>query len=1734
MEWDGRARDPGSTRDRHGAVKQRDYTVTADDRLGEGGPKAKFRDNINAIRVLHQLRQTGDSATPEQQALLVRYVGWGGLPQAFDHRNEEWRDEYLALSSLLDRDDYERARRSTQDAHYTSGVVINGIYKGLQRLGFGGGRVLEPAAGIGHFIGMMPEPMRKTSSVTAIELDPLTSAISKQLYPNAAHLNRGYQDVVIPAGHFDLVVGNPPFGNQSLYDPFHRDLSALSIHNYFLAKSIDKLRAGGLMAVVVSRYFMDAVDGKARERIGGQAHLLAAIRLPNTAFKRNALTEVTTDILFFRKCHAGEVPDMTWTGVAETRDEETGEPITISRYFHDRPEQMAGRLVVSRKMHRDAVDLVPTPGEDLPDAIERRLAALPEKVYGALEAVEQGEAAGKPVLTLADSLKVGAFFVTPEGSLARRLPDLIDKHDYAIVDNKGERTCDRIKALVEVRDVLRGLMSAEQSPTTSDAQLVQLRAKLNGSYDGFVRKFGHISSQANRLAMAEDPEYPLLHALESEYDKGVSAETARRQGVPSRPPTAKKADIFSKRVMGPKREIERVGTAKDALVVSMNESGRVDLARMVQLTSTTEEQLIGELKGLIFHDPKEQAWKTADEYLTGNVKAKLRAAEAAADVDHRYVDNVAALLRVQPANIEPVDIAVQLGSTWVPERVVGDFVGHLLGDVRRRISYQESLGKWLVKIDKPERTVGTVTWGTQSYPANELIEAILTNSSIQVRQEQGTDDHGRPIYRVDDVQTAAANQKADEIRQAFLDWVWEDKARREELATIYNERFNTNVPARYDGSHLELPGSSLGIQLRPSQKDGIWRGIQEGNVLYDHVVGAGKTYVLVGVVMESRRMGLLNKAMLVVPNHLLLQWKDAFSALYPHANVLVAEKSDFQKDSRERLFARIATGNWDAVIVGHSSFKKIGMPEATLAAILEEQVRDLTTAIDRLKHHDGDRVTIKEMEKAKDRMRERLERKADIGAKDRAVTFADLGVDALLVDEAHEFKNLFITTSLSRVSGLGNLSGSEKAFDLFVKCRYLQERNQGRGVYFATGTPISNTIAELYTMQRYMQYDELKARGIVHFDAWASTFGQVVTGWELDATGVSYRLNSRFAKFQNVPELISLYRSFADVVTKTDLDEQARALGTRFPVPKVKGGRPENIVVERSEDQALYMGVQAPVLDADGQPSMRADGNVVKDWNEGSIIWRMENLPKDPGIDNPLKITNDARKAGLDFRLIDPDARDPEGSKVNTAVDRIFGLWEKWRARRGTQLVFCDLSTPKPSRSPTVPASPAATSGGALQSDDDAQEPAVSMDELLAGRSAFSVYDDMRAKLIRRGVPAAEVRFVHEATTDLQKAKMFQEMNRGEISILFASTAKAGAGTNVQRRLVAEHHLDVPWRPSDLEQREGRILRQGNLFYEQDPDGFEVEILRYATKQSYDSRMWQTIEYKAAGIEQFRRGDMLQRVIEDVAGEAANAAEMKAAATGNPLIFLQVKLAADLKKAEALFANHKRNQYALESRVAWLAAADDRADRAAAKWQAEIARRARHETSDFRFKTATSLYGDKDREALMADVLGSMQLAVERRASNLAGQLGRVHVGWYRGFEIEVFARRDQLQFAVKGEALHEPENLRYCVTDKFSVNGFVSRVDNFLQRFEVWRDDAGEARRREQAEHERVCAELAKPFSKQQLLEELRADVRDVMAELKLMQANDAYVSDWRPRSQREGMVEVTSSEPARRCTRP
>ncbi|WP_240202923.1 DEAD/DEAH box helicase family protein [Burkholderia sp. LMG 13014] len=1130
-------------------------------------------------------------------------------------------------------------------------------------MGFNGGRILEPAAGVGHFVGLAPDAVRTSSKFTAVELDPVSADIARHLYPNTTVINRGFQDVTIPEGYFDAFVGNPPFGNQTVYDARHADLSQLSIHNYFVAKSLDKIRPGGVAAFVVSSYFLDAKQPDARELIASKAKLLGAIRLPNNAFRQNALTDVTTDVVFLQRLTDDEQPDLSWTQTVAHADPASNEPFELNRYLAQHPEMMLGTMQLASSAFGPRPTLAPREGEDLAVALRHAIARLPADVYHATVETLPTPAEVEQIDIPLDT-KIGAYFVAADGRIARRLPDLLDEPQYEWVTPKNERAGERIRGLAQIRNELRTLMAAEQSVHTSDETLERHRAHLNRVYDRFVKQYGFISAQANRQAFADDPEYPLLHSLERDYDRGISKDVARATGVEPREPSAKKAAIFTQRVISARRDITHVESARDALVVSMNETGRINLPLMSRLTGKTEDELVTELPNLIYLDPTTRQWMTSEQYLSGNVKEKLRLALDAARGDTRFLQNVDALTRVLPPDIDPVDISVTLGSTWVPAPVVEDFVTHLLGDVRRNVSYQPSLGKWVAKINPSvDRTLMRSRWGTEDIPANTLIENILTGAPIQVRDRVGTDGNGNGIYQVNEERTAAATQKADEIRQAFADWIWTDRDRRESLARLYNDRFNTNLPPRYDGAHLTLPGSSLSVVPRPHQKNAIWRGIQEGTSLFDHVVGAGKTFVCIGTIMESRRMGLMNKPMLVVPNHLLLQWKDAFYEMYPNANILVAEKSDFTKENRQRLFARIATGNWDAVIVAHSSFKKIGMPTETLNAILTEQIDDLTDAVLQMKEENGDRLTIKEMEKARDRMKAKLERAAQTGQKDAAITFDQLGVDALLVDEAHEFKNLFINTSMTRVSGLGNLAGSDKAFDMFVKIRHIQQKNEGRGLFLATGTPISNTIAELYTVQRYMQYDELKRRGIVHFDAWASTFGQVVTGWELDATGVNYRLNSRFAKFQNVPELISLYRSFADVVTKQDLQQQALAAGQRFPIPRMKGGKPQNIVVERSPLQADFMGIQSNVLDSDDKPIYRADGSPVMAWKDGSIIHRMENLPDDPRIDNPLKITNDARKAGLDFRLINPDAADFEGSKTNAAIDRIIDIYQRWDAR---------------------------------------------------------------------------------------------------------------------------------------------------------------------------------------------------------------------------------------------------------------------------------------------------------------------------------------------------------------------------------------------------------------------------------------------------------------------------------------
>lgn len=1110
---------------RHGHRHEpENYRITTEDRLGVGGARTKYADNIAAIRLLKQLQTNGAAlATPEEQKVLVRYVGWGGLPQVFDAKNEQWAAEYREMQGLLSPDDYVAARRSTQDAHYTSETVIRGIYQGLSRLGLGTGeplRILEPSAGIGNFIGLCPELFN--AKFLAVELDPTTSAIAKYLYPKALHINNGFQNTSSKATIFDAVVGNPPFGNQSLYDPDFPELRKFSVHNYFLAKSINLLREGGVAAFVVSRYFMDAVDSSAREHISQYADFLGAVRLPETAFRQNALTDVTTDIVFFQKNSGEKLHSRDWVNTAsiEVDDLKNGgrRPATVNSYFVENPRQIIGTLAYSGGMFEGALNCLPDPAHtDLGQEIAARLDVLPADCFVPQEEnplntevrVRNADFIRSPYF---QSLKTDALCVEPQSrKIVFKTAAAFGESDYDIFPVKNETARLRLVSMIQIRDTLRELLNTEKSANADESRMAMLRQKLNSQYDAFVRKYGHLNSQTNRGLMRSDPEHSLLESLELDYDKGLSPETARRHGGEARPASAKKAAIFRQRVLRPAQVVEQAETIKDALLIALRENGRVDFSRMSRLLHRPAEDIQAELReqGQIFLNPSTEEWEIRDRYLTGNVRAKLAQAKEAAQTDARFTPNVEALSAAMPPDIEAVDIGIRFGSSWVPAQVFADFVEHLHGGKgMQTINYLPTLGRWEASVSIWDASLASSVWGIPEYSAGKIIEALLMNKPIKVQKESGQhDDQGRPIMVIDQELTAAAMQKADEIKQAFLDWVWTDDERRDMLTRLYNEKFNTNVPPTYDGSHLELVGASEAVKLRPHQKNAVWRAIQEGTCLFDHVVGAGKTLACVATVMESKRMGFLSKPMIVVPNHLLYQWKDEFYKLYPDANILVADKTDFTKQNRERLFGRIATGDWDAVIVAHSSFKKIDMPRDVQEEILREQIDAVIEAIEASKAAEGGRATIKQLEKQREKMEERYNALlAGTGQKDRAVDFADLGVDALFIDESHEFKNLAFQTTMN-VSGLGNVTGSAKALDLFIKCRYLQRQNNGRGVYFMTGTPISNTIAEVYILQRYMQYDELKNKDIEHFDAWASTFGQVTSGWELDATGVNYKLS---------------------------------------------------------------------------------------------------------------------------------------------------------------------------------------------------------------------------------------------------------------------------------------------------------------------------------------------------------------------------------------------------------------------------------------------------------------------------------------------------------------------------------------------------------------------------------------------------------------------------------------------------
>lgn len=1480
------------------------FTITEADEIGQGGAKTKFKANVAAIRLLKKLEIYGRAATAQEQAVLAKYVGWGGIPQAFERSDQSaskgWEREVAELRDLLTPEEYSAAASSTKNAHYTSPEIVTAMWGAAQRLGFNGGRVLEPSVGAGNFFGLMPHELRKASALNGVELDRITSGIATQLYPEAKIARMGFQDYLIPDGHFDIAIGNPPFGRESLYDGRRKDLSGLSIHNYFFAKSIDGLRPGGVLAMVVTNRMLDVPGDRARRYMADRADFIGAIRLPNDAFMANAGTSVTTDIIFLRKRAEGAAPaGEQWMEVRDYTDKD-GNTVPLNEYFHQHPEMMLGDFGAYGSMYKDGEPaLVARQGQDTGAELAAAIARLPQAEVTQAAAPVQPETRAT---VIAEGNRVGSMFLDGD-TVKVRGEDVLGENTATEVSFPSDKARERVVGMIGIRDLLTRLRGLQLDPKATDKQITAARKQLNAAYDAFTNANGPLNLDANKRLFRDDPTWPQLSALEDNFDKGLSAAVAKKTGEEPRKPSASKAAIFNKRTQQPYQAPTSASSAKDALVSSLAERGRIDLDLMSELYGKSPEAIVKELGELVYQDPV-KGYVTSDEYLSGNVKAKLAQARAAAQDDAAYARNVEALEAVQPADVEAVDINVKPGAPWVPATDMADFANHIGEGKTAKAIYNPASAKWSF-LNVNGSTSADQRFATGRVTLTGILEAAANQKTIQVY-----DAHADGSRTLNEGETQLANDKVNAVKEEWGRWIWSDDARRERLGRLYNDTYNTNVAREYDGSHLTFPGK-VGddiIGLRPHQANGVWRIVQGDTTLLDHVVGAGKTFTMIAAAMELRRMGYAKKPMFAVPNHLVGQWAADFTKLYPGAKVLAASKKDFEKENRKRLFARIATGDWDAVIVGHSSFGKVEVEPLEQAAFIEEQIADLDGSIELMRQAEGKNSrNVKDTQKRRDALREKLKKLIDSDNKDDSLYWGELGVDALFTDEAHEFKNLAFSTSMSRVAGLGTQTGSQKAADMFLKVRQVLKATGGRNVVFATGTPISNTMAEMYTMQRYLDYSNLKGQGISHFDAWARMFGEVVTDWELSPSG-KYKMNSRFAKFVNMPELMQRYGSFADVVNRNDINRMLAAQGKSLPVPKVRGGKPQNVVVPRSPDQANYIG----------EALKDEFGNDTDDYPRGTLVWRSENLPKkaEKGSDNMLKIMGDARKAALDMRLIDPSYPDYPGSKVNVAADNILADYRKWDSVKGAQLVFIDLSTPKNAK-----AGEAERLRDLARRADEGDEDAiaeldkVSPDELMALDSDFSVYDDLKQKLVARGIPAEEVAFIHDAKTDLQKEELFGKVRSGRVRVLLGSTAKMGAGTNVQDRLVALHHMDAPWRPSDLEQREGRIIRQGNKLYEANPKGFEVGIYRYATKQTLDSRMWQTIEGKANFIEQVRKGATGTREIEDVAGEAANAAEMKAAASGNPLILEEMSLRQKIRKLENEEMNHQREQYRLRDSV---------------------------------------------------------------------------------------------------------------------------------------------------------------------------------------------------------------------------
>lgn len=1307
-----------------------------DDQLGHGTAKEKFRANVMAIRVLKKCESENRYASPEEQEILSNYVGWGGLPDVFDESKASWSDEYQELKNTLTKEEYAAARESTLNAHYTQPVIIESMYQVLQNLGFEKGNILEPSMGIGNFFGMLPDKLQQ-SRLYGVELDSISGRIAKLLYPNADIQNKGFEKTDFPNDFFDVAIGNVPFGsykvNDRQYDKYH-----FMIHDYFLAKTIDQLRPGGVVALITTKGTMDKASPEVRKYLAERAELLGAIRLPNNAFKANAGTEVSADILFFQKRESISMEEPEWVSL-----EVNGDGITMNQYFVSHPEMILGTMAEVSEPYGMETACLPLEGAELTE----QLADAVAKIHGTMVPAVTAETELDEIMESipADPAVRNYSFTVVDDQIYYRVNSLMNPVKLPVA------TAERVKGMIEIREVVRDLIAMQMEEDATDEAIQELQVKLNQVYDAYMEKYGVIGSNANKRAFSDDSSYCLLCSLEELNEDGS---------------LKRKADMFSKRTIKKATAVTSVETAAEALTISLNEKARIDLPYMAGLTGKSEEKVAEELTGVIFRNPINGQWETADEYLSGNVREKLKTAGIFAENHPEFINNVHALEQVQPVDLDASEIEVRIGATWIASEIYRDFMeelfdtpSYLVGKVID-IRYSEASGAWNISgknADSDRNVLITATYGTHRINAYKILEETLNLKDVRIYDKK-LDAEGNEIRVLNKKETMLAVQKQDAIKEAFKDWIFRDQERREKLCRIYNDRFNSIRPREYDGSHLTFPGMNPEIELRPHQKNAVAHQLYGDNVLLAHVVGSGKTYEMVAAAMESKRLGITQKSLFVVPNHLTEQWGAEFLQLYPGANILVATKRDFEPANRKKFCARIAMGNYDAVIIGHSQFERIPLSEERQKKILEEQIEELEAGIQQAKlETDGSRFTVKQLEKTKKSLRRRLEKLENKEKKDDVVTFEELGVDRLYVDEAHYYKNAFLYTKMRNVAGIAQ-NEAQKSADMFNKCQYLDEITDGKGITFATGTPVSNSMTELYTMQRYLQYGKLNRMGLGHFDSWASTFGEVVTSIELAPEGTGYRAKSRFARFYNLPELMSMFKEIADIKTADQLE---------LPVPEAEY---ETVVLKPSEHQK----------------------EIVESLGERAEVIR--NGGVDSSVDNMLKVTNDGRKLALDQRLVNPLLPNDEESKINACAEKSFAIWKETASKRSAQLIFCDLSIPKED-------------------------------------GTFNVYDDLKKKLMEKGVPEAEIAFIHDANTEVRKTELFSKVKSGQVRFLLGSTAKMGAGTNVQERLIALHHLDVGWKPSDLEQREGRIIRQGNV-------NKKVHIYRYVTEGTFDSYMW--------------------------------------------------------------------------------------------------------------------------------------------------------------------------------------------------------------------------------------------------------------------------------------------------------